>query len=206
MISAHIISAENVHDNDNTVNDYINILNNYLNEVKVDFTTIPSCDTDSEDYDLEEDESKIMTFNINSPIPKEYKGVFIYSFLVKNDLVELKSDIDKYKKREFFEILESFYFSLKSNLDSKPSTFKRTRMGVAFLFETVEGEYVYMFIDDTSVIIELKDKFNRSFLTQTYIKPDVERNINFRSDDLHFTCNDNMQNRFNSNDDLCVVS
>ena len=78
MISAHIISAENVHDNDNTVNDYINNLNNYLNEVKVDFTTIPSCDTDSEDYDLEEDESKIMTFNINSPMPKKYKGVFIY--------------------------------------------------------------------------------------------------------------------------------
>ena len=206
MISAHIISAENVHDNDNTVNDYINNLNNYLNEVKVDFTTIPSCDTDSEDYDLEEDESKIMIFNINSPMSKKYKGVFIYSFLVKNDLVELKSDIDKYNKREFFVILESFYFSLKSNLDSKPSTFKKTKMGVAFLFETVGGEYVYMFIDDTSLIIELKDKFDRSFLTQNYIKPDVERNINFRSDDLHFTCNDNIQNRFNSNDDLCVVS
>lgn len=206
MNSTHIISAKNVHDNDNTVNDYLNSLNKYLNEVKIDFTTIPSCDTDSEDYDLEDDNSKTMIFNIVSPIPKEYKGVFLYSFLVKNDLVELKTDIDKYKKREFYEILESFYFSLKSNLDSKPSTFNRTKMGVAFLFETIDGEYVYMFIDDTGMVIELKDKWNRSFLTKNYIKPNVNRNIEVRSDDLHFNYNDNMQNRFNFDEDLCIVS
>ena len=206
MNSTHIISAKNVYDNDNTVNDYLNSLNKYLNEVKIDFTTIPSCDTDSEDYDLEDDDSKTMIFNIISPIPKEYKGVFIYSFLVKNDLVELKDDIDKYKKREFYQILESFYFSLKSNLDSKPSTFKRTKMGVAFLFETVDGEYVYMFIDDTGMVIELKDKWNRCFLTKNYIKPNVNRNIEVRSDNLYFNYNDNIQNRFNFDEDLCIVS
>ena len=50
-------------------------------------------------------------------------------------------------------------------------------MGVAFLFETVDGEYVYMFIDDTGMVIELKDKWNRCFLTKNYIKPNVNRNI-----------------------------
>lgn len=190
-----MIFVENLHDNDNTVNNYINSLNNYLNEVKIDFTKIPSCDTDSEDYDLEDDESKTIIFNIFSPMNKNYKGVFIYSFLVKEDLVELKSDIESYKKREFYEILKTFYNSLKLSFDTKRSTFSRTKLGVAFLFETYEGECIPMFIDDTSIIFELKDNKDKNFLTKNYIEPFVERNIQVST--INFS---------NSNDYLCIVS
>lgn len=173
-----MISVHNLKDNSDSLYKYITDLNNYLNLFKVDYSKIPSSDTDSEDYE-NDDDLNIISVNIRFLDSREQNlsGICIYSLLVNNDLENFKKDIERYKKRDCYIVLKRFFDILENNLKNEYSVFHKTKYAVIFVIETNEGEFFPVFIDDTSVKMIINcEKFGKTIKTQDYIS-DVEHQI-----------------------------